>query len=80
VELPADVDVHAGFDESEDVGPVGIPGYEDPLSRNKPENTATPYIQRGYAAPASEPVPPAGGYPMDPCSVPGLYRARGRSR
>jgi hypothetical protein len=34
VGLVEDVDVHASFDESEDVGPVDVPGYDDPLLRN----------------------------------------------
>jgi hypothetical protein len=33
-EVTKDVDVHAGFDESEDVGPVDVPGYDDPHLRN----------------------------------------------
>jgi hypothetical protein len=60
-ELAEDVNVHAGFDESEDVAPVHVPGYDDPLLRNEPGNPATSYANQGYASPAGGPPGPRGG-------------------
>jgi hypothetical protein len=76
-EVVEDMDVHAGFDESDDVGPVDVPGHEDPLSRNEPEPHATPYIQRGYAGPPGGYVPPASGHHLNAGSAPGSSRPPG---
>jgi hypothetical protein len=60
-ELAKDADVHAGFDESEDVGPVYIPGYDDPLLRNEPDNPARYDTNQAYANPAGGPLGQRGG-------------------
>jgi hypothetical protein len=80
VELPADVDVHAGFDESEDVGPVDVPGYEDPLLRNEPGNSANGYREEVYPELPPGMTREANGYfvaadgsRIAPHSTPGLW-------